>query len=144
MRIVADTNTVVSGLIWQGPPRQIIDAARAGTITLHTSIALLAELAEIIGRDKFIQPIRRAGLSAATLVENYQRLAVLAEPARLGAPASRDPDDDQVLAAALGAEAQMIVSGDKDLLVLGVFQGIPILAAAQALEHLAAAPQELR
>ena len=45
MRIVADTNTVVSGLLWQGPPRQIIDLAREGAITLHTSITLLAELA---------------------------------------------------------------------------------------------------
>ncbi|MCC6172582.1 MAG: PIN domain-containing protein [Gammaproteobacteria bacterium] len=55
MRIVADTNTVLSGLLWQGgPPRQIIDRARAGTITLHTSLVLLAEL-----------------------VEDYQRLAVL-------------------------------------------------------------------
>ncbi|MCC7464345.1 MAG: putative toxin-antitoxin system toxin component, PIN family, partial [Gammaproteobacteria bacterium] len=51
---------------------------------------------------------------------------------------SRDPDDDQVLAAALAAKAQMIVSGDKDLLVLGAFQGIPILPAALALEHIAA------
>jgi predicted nucleic acid-binding protein len=47
VRIVADTNTVASGLIWQGPPRRIIDAARAGTVTLHTSVTLLAELAEI-------------------------------------------------------------------------------------------------
>lgn len=138
MRIVADTNTVASGLIWQGPPRQLIDAARAGRITLHTSITLLAELAEIIGRGKFIRPILRAGLSATTLVEDYQHLAVLVEPTLLPEPVSRDPDDDHVLAAALGAEAQLIVSGDKDLLVLGTFNSIPILPAAQALEHIAA------
>lgn len=138
MRIVADTNTVASGLIWQGPPRQIIDAARAGTITLHTSITLLAELAEIIGRDKFVRPILRAGLSAAALVEDYQRLAVLVEPTLLTEPVSRDPDDDHVLAAALGAQAQLIVSGDKDLLVLGTFSSIAILPAAHALEHIAA------
>jgi len=138
VRTVADTNAVASGLIWQGPPRQIINAARAGRITLHTSITLLAELAEIIGRGKFIRPILRAGLSAAALVEDYQRLAVLVEPAVLTAPVSRDPDDDHVLAAALGAEAQLIVSGDKDLLVLGTFNSIPILPAAQALGHTAA------
>lgn len=112
---------------------------RAGTLTLHTSITLLAELAEIIGRGKFVQLILRAGLSAVALVEDYQRLAVaLVESALLTAPVSRDPDDDHVLAAALGAEAQLIVSGDKDLLVLGVFQGIPILTAAQTLDHIAA------
>lgn len=136
MRIVADTNTVASGLIWQGPPRQIINAARAGTITLHTSITLLAELAEIIGRGKFIRPILRAGLSAAAIVEDYQRLAVLVEPQPLPAPVSRDPDDDHVLACALAAQVALIVSGDKDLLVLGTFNNIPILPAAQALATL--------
>ena len=99
---------------------------------------MLAELAEIIGRGKFIRPILRAGLSAADLVEDYQRLAVLVEPALLTAPVSRDPDDDHVLAAALGAEAQLIVSGDRDLLVLETLRNIPILPARQALEFIAA------
>ncbi|MEZ5563550.1 MAG: putative toxin-antitoxin system toxin component, PIN family [Gammaproteobacteria bacterium] len=57
MRIVADTNTILSGLLWQGPPRQIINRARAGDITLHTSLVLLAELAEVIGRSKFTRHI---------------------------------------------------------------------------------------
>lgn len=138
MRIVADTNTVLSGLIWQGPPRRILDAARAGTITLHTSAVLLAELAEIIGRSKFIRPIQRAGLSAADIVEDYQRLAFLVEPVVLEAPVSRDPDDDHVLAAALGAEVELIVSGDRDLLALGSFQGIRIVVAAEAVALIAA------
>jgi predicted nucleic acid-binding protein len=48
----------------------------------------------------------------------------------------RDADDDAVLACALAARADLIVSGDKDLLVLQAFQGIPILTAAQALQWL--------
>ena len=50
---------------------------------------------------------------------------------------SRDPDDDAVLACALAAGADLVVSGDDDLLVLKQYQGIPILAARQALERLA-------
>lgn len=65
---------------------------------------------------------------------------MLVEPALLTAPVSRDPDDDHVLAAALGAEAQLIVSGDKDLLVIGTFNSIPILPAAQAPARLPARP----
>lgn len=68
MRIVVDTNTVLSGLLWQGPPRRLLDLARARQITLCTSQTLLAELAEVIARDKFTHRVRAAGLSAAELV----------------------------------------------------------------------------
>ncbi len=138
MRIVADTNTVLSGLLWQGPPRQIIDQARAGAVTLHTSLVLLAELAEVIGRGKFTRRILRANISAARLVEDYRRLAVLVEPQPLPAPVSRDPDDDHVLACALAAEAALVVSGDDDLLSLGTFRDSRILTAREALDLIAA------
>lgn len=134
MRIVADTNTVVSGLLWQGPPRRLIDLARERAITLYTSLTLLAELAEVIGRDKFTRRVHAANLSAADLVDDYRRLAHLTEPQVLSAPVSRDPDDDQVLACALGAEAQLIVTGDQDLLVLSPFRRIRILPAREALD----------
>lgn len=138
MRIVADTNIVLSGLLWPGPPRQLIDRAREGIITLHTSVVMLAEFAEVIGRGKFALRIQRAGVSAASLVEDYRRLAVLVEPQALPAPVSRDVDDDQVLAAALAARAAVIVSGDEDLLTLGTFNNIRIVPARQALDLIAA------
>lgn len=133
MRIVADTNTALSGLLWQGPPRRLIDLARERAFTLCTGVALLAELAEVIGRAKFAARVRAAGLSAADLVQDYARLAEIAQPASLLEPVSRDPDDDLVLATALGAEASLIVSGDRDLLELVTFRDIRILAAADAL-----------
>jgi putative PIN family toxin of toxin-antitoxin system len=64
MRIVADTNTVLSGLLWQGPPRRLLDLARERALTLCTSSTLLAELAEVIVRDKFAHRVLAAGLSA--------------------------------------------------------------------------------
>jgi uncharacterized protein len=87
VRIVADTNTVVSGLLWQGPPRRLIDLARERTITLYTSLVLLAELAEVIARNKFAHRVRAAKLSAADLVGilNPQRQ-------RAGARGIRDVD----------------------------------------------------
>lgn len=136
MRIVVDTNTVVSGFLWPGPPRRIIDLIRARTHTLCVSTALLAELAEVIGRAKFAQRLQLAGLSAAALVQDYARLAEIVEPAPLSEPVSRDPDDDLVLATALAAQALLIVSGDRDLLDLGTFRDIRILNAAGALRVL--------
>jgi uncharacterized protein len=138
MRIVADTNTVVSGLLWQGPPRRLIDLARERALTLCTSLVLLAELAEVIARDKFAQRVLAAKLSPAELVEDYRRLAQLIEPHTLSAAISRDPDDDHVLACALGATADLIVTRDKDLLVLNPFERIPIVVAAEAVQRIAA------
>jgi putative PIN family toxin of toxin-antitoxin system len=136
MRIVADTNTVVSGLLWQGPPRQLLDAGRFKRLTLVTSLSLLAELAEVIKRDKFALRIRNARVSATGLVEDYAGIALVIETAALPHPVARDPDDDQVLACALAARADAIVSGDADLLALETYQDIPILTAAQAVEKI--------
>lgn len=136
MFIVADTNTVLSGLLWQGPPRRLIDLARARAITLCTSSILVAELAEVIGRGKFAQRVRAAGLSAAELVQDYRRLAQLIEPQLLPTPISRDADDDHVLACALAAQVEFIVSGDADLLDLKTHQGMPIITTAEALRRI--------
>ena len=47
-----DTNTVISGLLWSGPPQEIINAARARQITLYSSVALISEFAEVVAREK--------------------------------------------------------------------------------------------
>lgn len=140
MRIVADTNTVISGLLWQGAPRRLINASRARKLTLITSPVLLAELAEVLARDKFATRILRAGWSAKALVEDYADIVHVIEPDALPVPVSRDPDDDEVLACAITARVDAIVSGDADLLILDNFRGIPILTANQAVANLLQAP----
>jgi len=136
MRIVTDTNTVVSGLLWQGPPRWLIDRAREQAILLYTSPVLLAELTSVLGRKKFEQRILKAGLTADGLVQDYARLAEVIQAPPLPQAVSRDPDDDRVLACAIASQADAIVSGDDDLLSLGSHQGILILTAVQALERI--------
>ena len=102
-------------------------------------MALVAELAEVIARDKFAQRVRAAGLSAAELVQSYARLAEIVTPEALPSPVSRDPDDDHVLACARAGKAELIGSGDKrHLLVLGECPGIPIRTASDALSRLTA------
>jgi putative PIN family toxin of toxin-antitoxin system len=61
MRVVADTNVVVSGLLWHGPSRQLLNAARQGTVELFTSGVLLAELDEVslVRVAEFIARIRQ-------------------------------------------------------------------------------------
>jgi uncharacterized protein len=136
MRVVADTNTVISALFWSGAPRHLLDAARAGSIQLFTSAELLAELEEVLQRERFAQRLPVVDLSAKDLVLGYAALAALVEPAPFAPFVLDDPDDDAVLACAVAARANAIVSGDSHLLRLDAFEEIPILTAPQLLHAL--------
>lgn len=70
------------------------------------------------------------------MLAEVRQLADLVEPPSLAQPVCRDPDDDEVLALALAARVDLIVSGDGDLLVLQAFEGIPIVTPAQALQRI--------
>ena len=109
MRVVADTNTVVSAFLWGGPPAAVLAAARDGRITLFTSPVLLAELEDVLSREKFAERIARVGSSVAQMMAGYRALGTVVRPAAIE-PTVRDPDDDHVLACATAAQAQLIVS----------------------------------
>ena len=136
MRVVADTNTLVSGLLWQGTPRRVLDAARAGMLQMYTTADLLAELEEVLQRPKFMQRLALAGVTSHILVFGYAALARLIEPVEIPPVISADPDDDAVLACAVAARAEMIVSGDSHLLDLKDYEGISIVTAAQLLNRI--------
>ncbi len=135
MRAVADTNIVVSAFLWGGTPREILGAARDETITLFTSAALIAELEDVLAREKFTLRIARVGSSVAEMIDGYLALAQMVRP---GAPPRvvRDPDDDHVIACALSAEAEIVVSGDAGLFSLGRYEGISVVTAAQMLRRI--------
>jgi len=136
MRVVADTNTVVSGLLWQGPPRQVLDAARGGLIHLFASAALLAELEDVLSREKLALRLERASVALPSLVWGYAALATVVKVEPIAPVIADDPEDDAVLACALGAHADAIVSGDRHLLRLQIYQGIPVLTAPELLARL--------
>jgi putative PIN family toxin of toxin-antitoxin system len=136
MRIVADTNIIVSGLFWQGPPRRILDATRQRAVQLATSPELLAELARVLNRPKFAQALKQAGLPVDQLLADYARLAHVVETSPLPQPVCRDPSDDAVIACAVAAHAEIIVSGDRDLLELGRYRDIAIQTPVDAIKAL--------
>jgi uncharacterized protein len=138
MRVVADTNTLVSGLLWSGKPRALIDAARTGAVQLLTSSVLLDELTGVLGRTKLQRRMQRVGTSAPELLTVYRELAEEVTPADIPPTILADPDDDAVLAAALGGgQAELIVSGDSDLLNQARFLDIHIVTVSEALILLA-------
>ena len=136
MRLVLDTNTVVSGLIWGGVPGHLIDAAAAGTAQIISSVPLLGELHDVLFRKKFAAQLAEQGVDAADLFEGYAALVELVDPADIGPVILADPDDDIVLATAVAGNADAIVSGDAHLLGIGEFRGMPIVTPAAAVSRL--------
>ena len=136
VRAVIDTNVLLSGLLWSGTPHRLIEEVRAGTLTLITSSALLAELGEVIRRPKFRTILTRSGTDPERTLSELRRLAEIVDPRPLPAPVSRDPDDDAVLALAVTSQADLIITGDADLLVLGTHAGIPVIDAAAAITRI--------
>lgn len=141
MRLLLDTNLLVSASLTQGGlPRQLLDAARGGRFELCTSEHLLRELQRVLAYPKLADRLTRAQTSADFLVAQLRTLCLVVHtPAEVPRVIDTDPDDDHVLAAAVAARADWIVSGDvRDVLPLGSYQGIPIVTARQAWERLTA------
>ena len=137
MRMVLDTNVVASGLLWRGPPRELLHAARERKIALFSSPPLLAELLDILARRKFEKQIAMSGLTIDDIVSRYTLLATTMHPASIPATVKDDPDDDHVLACAIAARADLIVSGDRHLLGLGgSYLGIRIVRPTEAVAML--------
>jgi uncharacterized protein len=133
MRWVLDTNTVIAGLLWYGPPRTLLNLARSQHLTLFVSMPLLLELDDVLHRLKFAARLKQAAVSADELLLGYAALCRQIIPKAIAPVVLDDPDDDAVLACALTAEADAIVSGDHHLLTVGFYRGIRILNAADCL-----------
>jgi putative PIN family toxin of toxin-antitoxin system len=133
-----DTNTVISGLLWKGTEHGLLAEVGARTdVALYTSPKLLAELADVLSRNKLSRAVAASGLSPEHLMARYVDAVRVVAPADIPAVVLADPDDDHVLACALAAQADLIVSGDPHLLDLKSYQSIPIVGTAEALERIA-------
>ena len=129
-RVVIDTNVLISGLLsTTSTPAQAVEKA----VTKSQLVATLETLRELIGKlhspkfDRYVRRERRDALleRVASLVEIIDVL----QPIR----ASRDPKDDKFLEAAVNGRADVIVTGDRDLLDLNPFRGVAIMTPADYL-----------
>lgn len=129
MIVVLDTNVIVAALVAKGLCHEVVVRA-LGSCSVVTSAALLDELEHTL-RGKFT-----LGPAGVAFLEQLRLRVRIVEPAPLRAPVSRDADDDVVLATAVAAGADVIVSGDQDLLVIGHHNGIDIVAPRDFLKRL--------
>ncbi len=125
MKIVIDTNVVISGTFFGGYPRKVIEAVGNNKIHACATIEILEEYEDII--DEMIQ--RKQGHIHRDVLAPFIAELELIE-SRTKVEVSRDPDDDKFVGCAMDAKALYIISGDKDLLDIGKYAGVEIITAA--------------
>jgi putative PIN family toxin of toxin-antitoxin system len=136
MRLVLDTNVVISALLWRGLPNELLRSGLEDNVRFFTSSPLLAELTDVLSRPKLQRQIVRVRSSVPQLIGSYSASAIRVEPFRIQ-PIAPDPDDDIVIATALAAQADLIVTGDRTLRSIAQHQGIRIVSVSEALKEIA-------
>ena len=140
IRAVVDTNILISGVI--KPERttgEILRRLRDGEFVLLYTEPLLAELAEVINRPRIRQ---KYGLGSEDIETVLALILLRGEPIdpTRRVEICRDPKDNMILEATVAGQADMITSGDFDLLSLREFAGMPIISPAEFLQRLAKGP----
>lgn len=125
MRLLPDTNVLIAVFISRGACNELLEHC-VRHHTLLSSAFLLDELEE-----KLTGKLGFSNHDAREVLGLLRGCVELVNPEPLAKPACRDPDDDHVLAAAQSGKRDCIVTGDKDLLVLRRFRGMPILTPSE-------------
>ena len=123
MRIILDTNVLVSGIFFSGPPSEILKAWRDGEVKLVLTPAIIDEYVRVASllANKF------SGIKITPILTLIIANSDIIHPPPFPNEICEDPDDDKFLACALASESSTIVSGDKHLLKLSGFRGLEIL-----------------
>ncbi len=131
-RVVLDTNVLISGVLFGGKPRLIIESVVKGKIKVYLSPVILDEFKDVIARTKF-------GLGQETsfaITREIEDIFLFVFPKIVIERIKDDPDDNAILECTLAADAEYIVTGDPHLLSLDFFKGIQILTPAKFLTEL--------
>jgi uncharacterized protein len=133
MKIVVDTNIFVSGWLWGGIPARLFRLARNHQVIICTSEPILTELDDTFGKQKLQVKLQSLGFTTGGLISGTRELVKIYPISTVDLPELRDTKDNMILATAVAAEAEAIVTGDQDLLVLREYKGIPIVTVREFL-----------
>ena len=131
MRVVLDTNVLISAIFWTGRPKQLLNKVRRKECLFLTSQILLAELRAVLTRED--KPFRLLTVETDTVIRAMQDLALIVQP-QSHLSVCRDESDNRVLECAVDGQADYIVSGDIHLLELQTFQDVDILTVKDFLD----------
>jgi len=136
LKVVLDTNLFVSSLLVKaGPPARVLDAWRERRYLLVTSPSIIAEIRATLAYPRIQRKYAVSSQDVEELVALLEQDALLVPgDAEVAGAVPADPADERVLACAVDAQADLVVSGDRHLLDLGAYRGIPILTARRFLE----------
>ena len=123
MKTVVDTNVLISGIFFDGPPARILEAWYRGELELVVSNEILEEYFEVCERLSLRYPKIDITQILILIVQNCQIVDLLPLPK----PASSDEDDDKFIACALASDTKVIISGDSDLLALSSYENVQIV-----------------
>lgn len=139
MRLVLDTNVVVSATLWRGAPYRLLELLRQreDSLSVYASAPMLKELADVLVRPAMTRRVAAVSRTPADVLREYATLVEIVEPASLHAVAP-DLDDDVVIGTAVAAGAKLVVTGDKQLLGVRRFGQIEIVSVADAINLLSA------
>jgi|SRR5437764_10928818 len=129
IRVVIDTNIYISALLFGGLPGSLLDIAFLQSFVLVISPALLDELDE-----KLLLKFEISVEDTAIIRGKLESIAEIIRPDLVLNVVEDDPDDDRVLECAVKGDADYIVTGDRHLLKLGVYEGISIVTVRQFLD----------
>lgn len=129
VRIVLDTNVLISGIVFGGKPGEVLEMIRSKELLGITSPVLLAELGDILSK-KIMYPKSRV----LQMEKKMRRTLQVVQPVK-SINVVRDDDDNRVLEAAIEGKCEYVVTGDKDLLDLKSYRGIRILTPTEFLDE---------
>jgi putative PIN family toxin of toxin-antitoxin system len=136
-----DTNRLINGLVLRSSTaRALLDAWRAGRFELLTSPEILAEFREVLQRPYFRQFVSPAEIDRH--IDDLRARALVVPGALQVEPPTADRDDAHVFAASVEGHAEYIVTNDKQMLALGVYQGVRVVDAPEFLQVLNEADPE--
>jgi putative PIN family toxin of toxin-antitoxin system len=125
MKVVLDTNVLISGLFWRGNEAEVVKKCQLRELENCTSREILEEFIRVISSPKFGHPENE--IEAATKM--ISTFSTIVKPQRRFQIIKKDPTDNKFLDCAYEAKAKYIISGDEHLIALGSFKNILILNA---------------
>ena len=130
-RAILDTNVVVSGVFWKGPPFEILKAWQERRFRLVISLPILYEYRRVLE-----ELTKKRSAVLGSILELIEFHSEIVGPVRFAKTVCTEPDDDKFLEAAVAAGADYVVSGDAALLKLTEYHGIQIVRPAHFLKLL--------